>query len=210
MRVLALFLLATAALAVPGQPQSSTATGCSTSLKPPSSKTPKPPKSSKTPKPPKSSNTSPTSSNTPTPTGSAGTCPPTPLPAPPPTTPTLQNTWGRGSIDPASFIEGSYINGSEYLSWAWALIYRPADGGTFCLTTYSPEAPAAMVAYVADTFDPASAAMVAGTAGHVGAACVSGVDASCVDFYAQWGNASVIARGAHCFACGNADHGPGA
>jgi hypothetical protein len=162
-----------------------------------------------------------TKSPTPTPT--------TPPPAtdvcanpPAPTTPTppqpnppnvlTSNAWGRGFIDSADTVAGDYVDGYEYWQWAWALIYRPADNGTFCLTTYTQvAAPAAMVAYIADSNDAGSAALVAGTTTtRVGAACVKGVDGSCVDYWTQWGNLTLIGKETHCFACGDASHGPGA
>ncbi|CAK9783048.1 hypothetical protein CC85DRAFT_329138 [Cutaneotrichosporon oleaginosum] len=120
----------------------------------------------------------------------------------------IENTWGTGFIDRADFIAGDYVNGSEYLSWAWALIYRPADNGTFCLSTYA-DPPGALVAYIADS-GGSSAALAAGPGTRVGAACVAGVDESCVDFWAQAGNLTAVGKRTHCFARGDASHGPGA
>lgn len=134
---------------------------------------------------------------------------PTPSADPNRAPPSAQGAWGRGFIEDGSYLPGDYVDGYEYLDWAWALIYRPIRNGTFCLDTYNqyPNIPSAMVAYIADSNDKGSAAFIAGSwVDYAGAACVSGVDASCVDIFAQWGNKTYAAQRVHCFACGDASH----
>lgn len=131
----------------------------------------------------------------------------TPPPARAPSS--AQGAFGRGSLQDGGYIPGDYVDGYEYNDWAWALIYRPDDGGTFCLDTYNqhPDAPAAMVAYLGDSNDKGTAAFVAGSwKDYAGAVCVKGMDSSCVDIFAQWGNLTYAAKGVHCNACGDASH----